>query len=363
MTRIVQAGWESGDIGQIGTSSVAGTATLTVVSATPSPRSGTYSLKGLRNNTNSNVTAENRILLGATKTEVYLAFALYTSTSGAEANPNCEFLRLFDAAGNVNMGFVCDAGVIRAYAFTGGTTNPTYATNGSLLGTGSINVASTTWTLIEIHLIASTTTGGTCEIKVNGASALSVSSVRTAQTTASYNEIGIGLRTFNSSSTRTDYHAIDDLRINDTSGSVNNSWPGDESIIVLTVSATGTSVGGGVTSSSGGAINTDVDDIPPNTTDYVTAAASGDGNTFGLTDPTGVASCSAVNVIAYMQNPSGGSNVYLRTKTGAGTSDGSSTAITTSWAYYNRLMETDPADSAAWSQAKLAALEAGMKAV
>lgn len=363
MTRLQQAGWETGDINQIGSSSNGSSATTTVVSSTPTARSGTYCLKCSRNstNTNSTGTARMRMLLGSTETELYIAFGLYTSNSGAEAAPNEAFLQVLDSAGNINLVFCCDGGTIRAYYANAGGAGSTSAQL-TLIGAGSGSVSQTTWHLIEVHIVASTTTTGTCEIKLDGTTILTATSQRTAQTNANFAEVVLCMALYTATAVRTDYFAFDDYRVQNASGSVNNGWPGDERITMLIPNAAGDSTQFSRGGADSGSNYGQIDEVPPNgSTDYVNDSTVGHLDLYNLPSVT-VQTVSAVNVIVQAQNPDGGGgSINLPTKTGAGQSDGSAQNITSSWAYFNRLLNTDPADSGAWDQTKINALQIGIK--
>lgn len=368
MTRIWQCGWETGDVNQKGSitnNGFSNNGTVSAVSASPTARSGTYCLRcGVVAPSASNVSG--RVMISDTfssKTELYIAFGLYRHNTGEVGTvPLSGMLVLYDTAGNLNLFITCETdGTIRAYYATAGGGNPSNS-QVTLIGASTQTVALDTWTLIEVHAVAATGATGTCEIKVNGIVGLTNTATRTAQTNANFGQFACGLYHIQGGNVISYYYGIDDLRINDTTGPPNNSWCGDEKIIMLTPNAAGDSSQFSRGGADSGNNYSQVDDIPPNgTTDYVYDTTTGHLDLYNLTT-TAVQGISAVDVVMQAFNSDGaGGSLNLVTKTAAGQSDGSAQSITGAPAYYHRLLETDPADSGAWTQAKIDALQVGPK--
>lgn len=98
--------------------------------------------------------------------------------------------------------------------------------SGSLTTVGTFSVIGNTWIKLDMYFKANATTGA-YELKVDNVSKYSGSSVNTG--TGGIKRIFSG----NTQSTINLDHSIDDLALNDTSGSVNNSWCGDGTIVSL----------------------------------------------------------------------------------------------------------------------------------
>ena len=366
MTRIIQSGWESGDVAQAGSASLAGSggALPAVVSAVPAARSGTYCLKcalGPSGTGTGFTTHFSRLTLAhASLTEVWYAFGLYVVHGNEPGGPNFVFAHAVDAgSGNVNVVLTTDSGIVRAYGITAGTTSPLTA-NGTLLGTAGAALSGSAWHLIEVRLVASTGAGGTCEVYADGAQIINATGARTAQTSATYGALVLGTNNWGSAlSGFSHYHAFDDARINSTAGALNNGRPGNEAIRLIVPNGPGdlTQLSRGGTDSGN---NWDqCDEVPASTAEYVTGAGAGLTDLYHTTDlaPTSV---SAVNVLALASNPAGGGTVALVTKTPAGSSTGTAVALQTTWGWTQRLLETDPSGGAAWDSAKLSALQLGV---
>jgi hypothetical protein len=368
MTRILQSGFELGDTLQIGadtTTQTNATAAVSIVSATPTARSGTYCLKCSLSSVafNGSGTAYKSIA-HASLTEVWYAFGFQVQSNNTTVGgAYLQFFRNYDTAGNVNLILAMDSGTIRAYYANAGGAAPT-TSQVTLIGSGSTSVSTGAWHLLEIRYIPSTTTGGTLEIYLNGSQILNATATRTAQSNANTASFALGafIPTSGGSGTVTGVFAYDDVRVNSTAGSVNNGRPNDESVVLLVPNAAGDSTQFSRGGTDSGSNYGQVDEIPPNgTTDYVYDSVVGHLDLYNL--PTlSISSISAIQVIMQAFDPDGGGgSLYMVTKSPAGQSDGTAQAVTTTPTYYSRLLETDPADSAAWTQTKLTALQIGVK--
>lgn len=365
MARIVQVGWELGDILQLGATSSPTAVLPTVVSATPAPRSGTYCLKCQAPGASQSGwgSLDKLLVTHASKTELYYAVAIHRSDTEANALPSRAAVATYDTAGNVNTILFCEGdGSVRAYYASAGTTAPNLGTQVTLIGSSATTIPNLTWTLIEVHLVAATGATGTCEVKINGASVIAATSQRTCQLNANFGAFHLGFtRQSSVGGVAGSFLAFDDLRVNDTTGSVNNAWPGDEQIRLVVPNGAGdlTQLSRGGTDS--GANWDQVNEVPASSADYVTGATVGLTDLYNVSD-IAVTSISAINVIGQVSNSDGASGTMsLPTKSPAGQSDGAAFPLTATWTYQQRLLEADPADAAAWTSAKLTALQIGAK--
>lgn len=360
MARLLQAGWETGDVTYKGGRAGDSTGVVSVVSSTPTPASpSVYCLKAQKSSLN-NAQWTRLGFSHASKSELYIGFSFYRNNPGDD----CGFLWLDDTVGNSQLQFrVMSDGVVKVYISTSGGAGLNWNT---LAGTSTLTIPLTTWVEIEVHLIASTTTGGTCEIKVNGTSFFNLTSQRTAQTNANYGKINIGLQNY-TVITSTPYVAFDNFRVNDTTsgtGTANNSWTGAEIITLMKPDSAGDSAQFTRGGADSGANWSQMDDVPPNgRTDYVYDSVVGHLDLYNTNAPT-IATVSAVDVIAQLFNSDGaGGTVSVPIKTGAGQTDGPTYGLGADPAYVTRIYDGDPGDSAAWTQAKLNALQVGLKVV
>lgn len=358
MTRIIQCGFESGDTAQEGADST-GSGTLAsnvlIVTATPSPRNGTYSLKCITNSVSGQSYARKRIA-HATLTDLWYAFGFQFHHISEPAATSGMF-RTVDSAGNANLVLINDAGIIRAYYYTVaglgvGTSNIT------LIGSASASISADAWHLIEIHHIPHLS-AGTVEIYIDGTQVLSATGTRTANTNANNSDFILEFQRYGASTGNAgSYHAFDDVRVNSTAGSVNNGKPGDGKIIGLIPTGAGNYTQ--LTPSVGSNFQC-VDETPPNTTDYVSHSTVGNKDTYAMSDLALTGIIQSVQQIAYAENSDGGGgSIGFLVRSGGVDNEATAQNITSSWTYYKRIMEIDPTDSAAWTTAKVNALEAGM---
>lgn len=366
MSRLIQAGWESGDVAQIGAVSgftQGGTAPSapTVVSATPTARSGTYSIKATMNQpTSANGQDEwSRLTISHTsQTELWYAFGIYRSNSTelTSSLPQNIMFENFDSAGNVN--FVASAeadGTVRLYFANTGAGNPNAVGSFTLIGASSVTIPLTTWTLIELHFIAATGATGTAEIYVGGTLGFSSTATRTCQTNANTTSFALQIKRLASFSQPTvSYFAFDDLRVNTTAGSVNNGRPHDASVVLIKPSGAGNHTG---LTGTGGATNwQDVSNIPPNHSDFV----SGSAGAYDTYATSGAPTVSTVEALEYIAQAQGGANIEPTFFTQSTLNTQTAQATQASWGYITQILETNPVSSAAWTQSDLSNLQLGV---
>lgn len=365
MVRLLQCGWETGDASQLGMAqSVGSYAAPAAVSAAPTARSGTYCIKCTNNSSSFTgwPNASKWTVMHASKTELYWAFGLYRSDGELNTFPSRLSFAVFDTSGSVGLVLATeDDGSVRLYVATAGTGQPT-AANMTLIGTSATSIPNSTWVNVEVHATAATGATGAVEVKINGASVISATSQRTCQTSANFAGMLLQFMRLNATGASTSsYLAFDDLRVNDTTGSVNTGWPGDEQILLLRPNAAGDSAQFTRGGSDSGTNYGQVDELPPSNADYVYSTTTGHIDLYNLSTTT-VVSISAIEVLVQAYNVDGpGGSINLVTKTPAGQSDGSAQNLSGSPMYLRRVLDTDPADSGTWTQAKLDALQIGPK--
>jgi hypothetical protein len=205
------------------------------------------------------------------------------------------------------------------------------------------------------------TTVGTVEVWVDDTRWLNLTGIDNTQTgnaNIQYVRIGTASATFGSDG----YEVFDDLAINDTAGSINNGRIGDGRVVLLKPTGAGTStelLRGGTDT---GANWSQVNEVPVSMTQYAYEATAGKRDLYALANiPAGSWTVNACEVLAYALNSDAGAgSIGLTVKSGATTDEGSAQVLTTSAAFLRRLYETDPNTAAAWTNAAVDALEAGV---
>ena len=356
MTRIVgtTCGWETGDINEVGVISQVNM-TATAATATPTPRSGSYCAKFNATGSNSGFGnySKMRISLASAISEVWSRFAVNLNITDTNAQINLH--QDFDSAGGQQcyITWFASDGLIRAYRA------------GTLLGTSSVAIAATgaLWRLIQIrHLVHSST--GVYELWIDNVQVVNFTGNTQATANANVQHFDLGhVRNGNGtfSVNNNQYVAIDDLALNNTSGSVNNGKPADAKVLMLRPTGAGSSTvltrGGTDT----GANWSQTSETPWSNAQYVQSANVGDRDLYATADlPITAVSVAMAELRMSAQNSDGtGGNLALTLKSGATVDEGTAPALTTTTAYYHRLLETDPATSAAWTLSALNAVEIG----
>jgi len=154
---------------------------------------------------------------------------------------------------------------------------------------------------------------------------------------------------------------MDDLAINDTTGAVNNSWCGRGGVYPLVPSAAG-DVTGLVPSAL--ANWQCVDEVPPNTTDWVSDSVVDDYDLYQTADPTPVAG-TVINLRMFATaklSEAGAGSGALMMKTNAAEYTGTDTALDTTWRWLTKLeYQLNPVTGVRFTLAEIQALQIGVK--
>lgn len=350
MTRLLTCGWETNDINESGVSVTGAAATQTLVTTTPTPRSpSVYCLKMGSTSTVSN-NASRTWTLASSKTEMWTRFAVIFHLWTIEG----VVATIYDSGGG-------SAGIQGVVSW-----HPSdlliraYRGQNTLLGTSTLQCSADTWHTVEIRWQITSGTVGIIEVWVDGTRFLNLTGIDNTNT-GNLNVQGFALGAANGVMLSGGYTGLDDIAVNDTVGTINNGQIGDGRIVLLKPNGAGSNtafIRGGTDS---GANWSQVDELPPSMTDYVTSATLGARDTYTLEDvPSGTWTVNACEVIALAQNADVGTgSLALTVKSGATTTEGTAQNLTTSAQYFRQLFETDPATSSLWTQAGVNALEAG----
>jgi hypothetical protein len=304
---------------------------------TANPRNGSHHMR------HSGVaSAILRWQLGAAKVTAGAAVALYM----ANLPTIVDRLTIFEFRDAVNA-----AQVNISVTTTGAIKAVRGALGGTTLGTSTLLLAAGTYNHIEAKVKIDNATG-TVEVRVNGVVFLNLTGQDTqaSATLTETSQIAYGTTSTGATGAVTDW---DDFSIWDTAGAVNNDFIGDRGVYLLLpdsdvvaeqdwVESTGT---------DGFAM---IDEADPNgDTDYVAApAGAGHISEFGLTDlPSNVSIISAVRMSGLIRKTdAGAANAKQSVRSVAAVGAGADNALTTSYARYNDVFETDPNTGSAWSR-------------
>lgn len=252
MARIFTCGWENGGNSEAAGVDAPGTNASFGVS-TAVVRSGTYALKRTGANAGSHAALYRSAV---TNERTFHRFYLYIGT----APSGTEIIYRFQSGGNFRGGIAVKS-----------DRSITLLNQSSVeIGTASAALNLATWYRIEIDITADATPLMTATVRVDGTDF-------TSGTTWTPTTAGLNTVSFAGSGTLTGVYYIDDHAINDTSGTVENSWPGAGSVVYLRATGDGDANTGGPTrgGTDSGALWSQVDEVLINAaTDYVVLPAN-----------------------------------------------------------------------------------------
>lgn len=260
------------------------------------------------------------------------------------------FVQLGDGgigAGNIQVTLVALAdGSLKLYRGTEGT--------GTLLGTSAVGLITTTVQYVELKVTVGNS--GSFEVRVNGATAISATGVDTQnQAAAQWTIFGIGLSAFGGST------YVDDLYVNDGTGSINNNFWGDTRIDVVYPDGDGAS--SGWTPSTGTAHYSLIDESAPNgDTDYNSTATINaiDEVTIGNTPMPDNTIRSVQALASAKKTDAGAATMALMARQDAVDYVGTTASPGTSYAYVRQVYERAP-DTSIWSATIFNAMQFGYK--
>ncbi|HML23526.1 MAG TPA: hypothetical protein PKD09_17855 [Aggregatilinea sp.] len=218
-------------------------------------------------------------------------------------------------------------------------------------------ISNATWYLVEVHFVQDASSG-TVEVRVDGTVRLSFTG-----TTKSTGDV---IRQFRLAAEKGAHDVyMDDVAINDTTGSADTSWPGEGKIILLTPNANGDSsewTGSDSDQTDNYAL---VDDVPNDgDTTYVQTSDADMTDLYGLSSYTLAAgeAVRGVQVLAVARCVTAESDTLKLGVKSTAEHFGDAQALTTGYAtYVGDWLATNPDTLAAWSQSDLDDLQAGIQ--
>lgn len=305
--------------------------------------------------------------LPSTYTEVFVGVGvLWDSGSAFTEGHNgagVQFLSLVSSASNIQITMAIDTStnVIRLYR---GQIN-----DNNLLGSGTTPITADIFHYIELNATINDTTGA-ATVKVDGITDITLTGIDTNTGTANVGTIRMGVLpsgniTFGGAAA--DFY-FDDVVVNDTSGTVANSWPNQAGVQLLTPNADGNYT---AWTSTGGAVDyTEVDDVaawgglPDGDTTHLSSATTGQRTSVGLTGVTGAGDVLGVMLLTNAASSVATADTMNQFVRVNGT-DYDSTAFSpgTSYAWRTDILTLNPDTSAAWTTAEIETMELGWQRV
>lgn len=231
-----------------------------------------------------------------------------------------------------------------------------YTSTGTLAATGTTAIQLATWYSLEVHIKIVDGATGAIDVRLDGTSEVAYSGDTQPGSDTTIDNVqytATGAACY-----------FDDLAMNDTAGSVDNSWCGDGKCYY----ATGTSAGD-VTqlTPSAGSNWQCIDEVPPNTSDYVSSAVAGNYDLYNcgtITLATGEIVRRVQVEARCLEESALGDSVKLGVKTVSTEYFDSGHVVTTAYArYVGNDLTLNPNTGAAWTQTQIDALQVGVKVV
>ena len=233
--------------------------------------------------------------------------------------------------------------------------------DGTQLAKGTAALTQDVWYVIEVYVKAASS--GQVTVKINNITDISYSGNTAPSGNDQVNQVQIGLSTYGEATQS--YCYFDDIAINDTSGSYQNSWPGQGGVLLLVPNADGDETDWAP--SEGSVHYSLVDDIPANTTDWVQAKESGSVDLFQIEDlPPDISLIQFVQPLwrAALSEP-GFNQLKDLIRVGTVTYEGITQNVTSAVQNYvlgqGSISYTIPGGTDTWGTADVNAVQAGIK--
>lgn len=227
---------------------------------------------------------------------------------------------------------------------------------------GSVGVQSTTdmpngaWVYIEATWVMSTSVGS-MTLRVNGVQEGTATGLNNGSTMPN----AIRLLTVNTGAFQVSSVLFDDIYVLDGSGSTNNTFLGEQKIILLNPTGAGNSTQW--TPSAGSNWQAVDEDLANGDTDYIASTTPNNIDTYTLEDsPLSFNAYGVKTIMQARKNDSGTRQIAPVIRTGGTDYAGTSVALGASYIHYTQLYDLDPT-STPWATATVDGMELGVKHV
>jgi hypothetical protein len=246
------------------------------------------------------------------------------------------------------LGFRTSANDVIAYVGLMSDGSLSAATNrdgtGALGSSGGPVIVAGAWNHIEAKLYRDAT-AGTIQVKVNGVTKLNLTGLALGSNNVGQIFLGVNNWNFNNSNKGDTYYK--DIVFWDGSGSNNNDFLGDVSVVTLKPTADSALTWTPSTGTTGWNL---IDELPSNDTDYISTATTG-ANVFDLENlpPEYVAVKALISVIRMNKNDGGTANVQVGLVSGGDEDTGADRPVTSAATYWYDVSEQNPDTASAWT--------------
>lgn len=239
---------------------------------------------------------------------------------------------------------------------TNSSSRLTVTRNGTVLATGSTVLSNSTWYYIELKFTIHNSSG-VIELKLNGASEIASTGSLDTQNTGNTQWNGVQFAAKNVGSTAATY---DDIYVLDPTTGTNTDFLGPVSVVALQPSAAGNAADW--TPSSG--TNHGAVAIQDGDTTFTESSTANDVDTFAYQHlPISAGSVYAVQHVLVSRDPGATGSIAPVCRQSSTNYAGSTQAVSSSWAYYTQIRDTDPATASAWTVSGVNSAEFGYKLI
>jgi len=349
MARVFMCGYETGSIDEDGGSFIQSVGEQTLL--TSGARTGTYAVRTRPTNEGTGSHGYRSIALASNYTDVYFRIGLRIDHHAGNTG-SITFWRDFDTASGLQIELLHNPyNTISAYR------------GGTGLATSAVLFTCNVWHLLRIrHLVHDST--GVFQVYLDDDASPIIDFSGDTCNTANVNvaRFAIGAISFSYRYYENSCYVYwDDLAVNDASGTYENALPNKGGIIYLKPTGAGNYT---QLTPSTGSNYACVDEVPPSTADYVYSDTEDKRDTYTLEDvPAIYNTVYLVQPIAYAAlSAAGTGGIRTTVRSGATDDDDDATiSLSTTYAFARGdVRYRDPADSAAWTPAKVNALESGV---
>lgn len=207
------------------------------------------------------------------------------------------------------------------------------------------------WYYFELSCVLSTSTTGSWELRVNGQTLGSGTSVRTSNSNTSFTQIGVNRQN------QTIW--TDDFYVDDTAG----QFRGEINIVGLTPNGNGTYsqlVGSDGNSTDNYLL---VDEVPASSSDYVGSETPGDKDTYSFTDlPSGSGDIIAVKTVFNAAKTNANLKKFRSVLRSGGTDEvGADKFLGATYVETGEIFEESPFTASDWTESEINAMEVGFE--
>lgn len=304
--------------------------------------------------------------LPSTYTELYHQFGLwFASTTSLAARTTLTLVPLLTLKSStsvrqITLGINESSQVIEVYRG---------ANNGTLLGSGSTPLAADEMNLIELRVVISDTVG-VVQVKLNGVLEIDLSNQDTNNAGGGdIKSFDMGVTWNGSASSGASIDAFfDDIIVNDTTGTVANSWPNGAGIEKLDPNADGDYT---AWTSTGGTVDyTEVDDVatysvlPDDDTTTILSSTTNQRTAVNLDNTTQSGTVEAAMLVTYAKNSAAGADQMAQSvRLNAVDYDQTAFIPATSYGWHTDILTLNPATAARWTTGELNGAQLGWKRV